>query len=332
MGIVSYAQNFEDVMLWHAPAHVQDGFCLDIGAQHPVVDSVSKAFYDQGWRGIHVEPCVEYVQLLRADRPDEVVLQAVEADQPGMVRFYAIPGTGLSTAIADIAEQHRAQLHCAVIPVHLPSVTLDEIVGLVDRSEIHWMKIDAAGFEGEVVAGWRSSPRRPWIIVVEALHPNTHLDVSRNWESMILSKGYKLVHEDGVNRFYLSELHSYLQENFRFPANVLDGFQFSGTATALTRNLVSQFEQERDELIQQRFAAEAELTSLRDHRDTHCAEADRREGEVRSVRGELDATKGEAGRIEERLAEEKRLRGEGAAAKTGRWQAAGAIGLPRQGT
>ena len=54
MSIVSYAQNFEDVMLWRALGKVENGFYIDIGAQHPVIDSVSKAFYDNGWRGIHV--------------------------------------------------------------------------------------------------------------------------------------------------------------------------------------------------------------------------------------------------------------------------------------
>ena len=38
----SYAQNFEDVMLWRALKHVQKGTYVDVGAQHPVIDSVSK--------------------------------------------------------------------------------------------------------------------------------------------------------------------------------------------------------------------------------------------------------------------------------------------------
>ena len=54
--IISYAQNFEDVLLWRALKQVRNGFYIDIGAQHPEHDSVSKLFYDHGWRGVHVEP------------------------------------------------------------------------------------------------------------------------------------------------------------------------------------------------------------------------------------------------------------------------------------
>ena len=77
MGIVSYAQNFEDVMLWRVLADATPGFYIDIGAQHPLVDSVSRAFYDQGWRGIHVEPTPEHAALIvksPADRVDQRVL------------------------------------------------------------------------------------------------------------------------------------------------------------------------------------------------------------------------------------------------------------------
>ena len=73
MGIISYAQNFEDVLLWRALGHIEHGCYVDIGAHDPVVDSVSKVFYEHGWRGIHVEPLPVYCDALRRDRPDETV-------------------------------------------------------------------------------------------------------------------------------------------------------------------------------------------------------------------------------------------------------------------
>ena len=74
MNFVSYAQNFEDVILWRSLADVPNGFYIDVGAQHPVYDSVSKAFYEHGWKGVHVEATATYAALLRQDRPDELML------------------------------------------------------------------------------------------------------------------------------------------------------------------------------------------------------------------------------------------------------------------
>ena len=79
-GIVSYAQNFEDVMLWRALEHVENGFYIDLGAQDPLADSVSMAFHEHGWKGIHVEPTPHYAQLLREQRPGDTVIEAAVAN------------------------------------------------------------------------------------------------------------------------------------------------------------------------------------------------------------------------------------------------------------
>ena len=44
--MISYAQNFEDVILWRALKHVEAGRYIDIGANDPEKDSVTKVFYD----------------------------------------------------------------------------------------------------------------------------------------------------------------------------------------------------------------------------------------------------------------------------------------------
>src|SRR6266478_2916687 len=104
--LVSYAQNFEDVMLWRALGHIEKGRYIDIGAQDPIVDSVSLMFYEHGWLGVHVEPAPRYAELLRQARPRETVIQAAVVARSGVVGFYEFPDTGLSTVDQEIAERH----------------------------------------------------------------------------------------------------------------------------------------------------------------------------------------------------------------------------------
>jgi len=92
MTLNSYSQNFEDVMLWRALHDVGRGRYLDIGAQDPAVDSVSLAFYEAGWRGVHVEPVPAYAEKLRAARPDEQVIEAAVTDALGPIKFYELGG------------------------------------------------------------------------------------------------------------------------------------------------------------------------------------------------------------------------------------------------
>lgn len=53
--VISYAQNGEDVVLARLFQDQLFGRYVDVGAAHPVRDSVRKHFYDLGWRGANVE-------------------------------------------------------------------------------------------------------------------------------------------------------------------------------------------------------------------------------------------------------------------------------------
>jgi hypothetical protein len=54
--MISYAHNFEDVLLDRCFRNVSNGFYIDVGAWDPVVDSVTHHFYEKGWHGINGEP------------------------------------------------------------------------------------------------------------------------------------------------------------------------------------------------------------------------------------------------------------------------------------
>ena len=224
MPIVSYAQNFEDVLLWRALGHVDRGFYVDIGAQDPVFDSVSKAFYDRGWRGVNVDANTHYAEILRQARPDEIVVQAAVSDQPGMLKFYEVHATGLSTASEEIAESLR-QAGWNVVETLVPAVILDQVFAKLDTDEIHWLKIDVEGFEQAALEGWRTSTYRPWVVVVEATSPSTQITSHKEWEHLILAKDYRFVHFDGLNRYYLSAAHSELKDFFGHGPSLWDGFQ-----------------------------------------------------------------------------------------------------------
>ena len=225
--LTSYAQNFEDVLLWRALKEIEAGFYLDIGAQDPLFDSVSRAFYERGWRGVHVEPNTHYADKLRAARPDEEIVQAVISDTPGLVDFYEIESSGLSTADSTIAERHERD-GFPVRKVSVPSMRLEALLDKLGGRDIHWLKIDVEGFERQVIESWGASPVRPWVLVVESTRPRTQED-SADWEPLLLEKGYRAVHFDGLNRFYVSADHADLAARFTAGPNTFDDFVLAET-------------------------------------------------------------------------------------------------------
>lgn len=230
MSFVSYAQNFEDVMLWRALQSVEQGNYIDIGAQDPVVDSVSLAFHERGWHGLHVEPNAEYAAQLKQARPGDGVRQVAVGRASGSISLYQIEGTGLSTGSAEIAQQHREKGFEAQ-QVEVPLVTLDQLLDERADQPIHWLKIDVEGMEADIIAGWQHSAVRPWIVLLESCQPTSQAQSHEEWEPQLLSKGYRFVYFDGVNRFYLSDRHPELAAAFNAPPNVFDEFTLSGQAS-----------------------------------------------------------------------------------------------------
>lgn len=230
MKFISYAQNFEDVILWRALKDVKNGFYIDIGAQDPIIDSVSNAFYEHGWDGVSIEPNETYAEKFSRSRPREILEQIAIGKASGEVVFYAFPGTGLSTADADVAERHKAAgFDC--IEKKTPVFSLEEILNKYGNREIHWLKIDVEGWEKNVLESWGESCVRPWVLVIEGTAPLTQELTHEQWEYIVFSKGYKFAYFDGLNRFYVHEEHLDLLEKLSIPPNVFDGFCLSETAT-----------------------------------------------------------------------------------------------------
>jgi FkbM family methyltransferase len=221
---VSYAQNFEDVLLWRALGRVEHGFYIDVGAAHPDIDSVTRAFYDRGWSGINVEPTAEFSLRLAAARPRDINLQIVLGERPGRAELFAVDGTGLSTVDPAAVDPIRK----AGLDVSQAEVDMDTLANLCRQHappHIHFLKVDVEGAERAVLAGGDFNSFRPWIVLVEATAPMSTVMTHEAWEFILLHANYRFVWFDGLNRFYIAaERHEALAHAFQTPVNVFDDF------------------------------------------------------------------------------------------------------------
>lgn len=236
MTVISYAQNFEDVILWRALQHVGSGFYVDIGANDPVVDSVTRWFYEQGWCGINIEPITHWFDKLSKDRPRDINLQLAVSSQSGPLTLYDIPDTGLATLDPAIAAIHR-EGGCTVQELSVPVQTLDAVVEqhALGR-EIHFLKIDVEGAERDVLQSASLLNSRPWIIVVEATAPRSPVTNHHLWEHLLTTRQYQFAYFDGLNRFYVAHEHSELLAALQVPPNTFDNFMRLGEWQARTDN------------------------------------------------------------------------------------------------
>lgn len=224
MTFVSYAQNFEDVILHRALKHVDKGFYIDVGAQAPVIGSVTQAFYERGWRGINIEPVQQWYNRLQEARPKDLNLRIAVSTKSGKSRFFeVVDETGLSTLEEVVAERH-AQQGYKVRSYDVLTRTLDSILDEHATREIHFLKIDVEGAEANVLTSIDLNRWRPWIVIVEATEPNSTIKTHERWQRLLTHRGYKFVYFDGLNRFFLADEQSELRFAFSAPPNVFDHF------------------------------------------------------------------------------------------------------------
>ena len=221
---VSYAQNYEDVMLWRALKHVKKGFYVDVGANDPKIDSVTQAFYERDWHGINIEPVQDFYDALCRERPRDINLPYAVGAAEGELAFFEVPETGISSAVASAVYKNRFLNNRTVIEKKVLVTTLNKILDEYVREEIQFLKIDVEGYEKPVLEGLDLSKWRPWILIVEATIPNSTVTNNEFNESNIISSNYSFVYFDGLNRYYIANEHPELHEPFSAPPNVFDYF------------------------------------------------------------------------------------------------------------
>jgi FkbM family methyltransferase len=221
---VSYAQNFEDVMLHRVFEETDGGFYIDVGAAHPDLHSVTKHFYERGWSGINIEPAQCYFGILRKQRGRDINLDVAVGNQAGEMDFVEVPGSGLSSLQEDtVARAHRRGFSSRQYKV--PVVTLQSVCEqYCPGRPISFLKIDVEGSERIVVESLQWQVIRPILVLVEAVHPDTLEPMWDAWEPILLRAGYLFVWFDGLNRYYLRHESSELKKHFLIPPGLADHF------------------------------------------------------------------------------------------------------------
>jgi FkbM family methyltransferase len=303
--MISHAQNFEDVILRRALEDISCGFYVDIGAADPDVDSVTRWFYDNGWRGINVEPHPAFFSRLEERRPEDKNLQCVIGAANAEVVFNLTTPGGASTGSAKRLAELTNLRQVTTTPILLPAITLDELLTQSCGRVIDFLKIDAEDMEDEILGGASFISERPRIIVAEATLFDTQIPSHQAWEPKLLSKGYGFALFDGLNRFYVRDEDEWRLELFKVPPCHFDNFflttiqtrigeikeQEANTEAELTRALAASSAEACEMRRQMAEAAERYETALREAKAdavSAAARAEASENELRRIRAEFE--------------------------------------------
>lgn len=216
-----YAQNREDLLIKAFFPDVTVGTYIDVGANHPVIDSVTKLLYDAGWSGINIEPQTTLCAALQAHRPRDTTLNIGVGPRAGILTFTEFPeADGLSSFDRPTihrlrnVQRHQGAQHALERDVEIQ--TLANIIVEADLQHVHVMKVDVEGFEYEALSGMDWDGIRPELLCIEA----DKIASDRDWRLLLEQARYVKVFNDGLNDYWLAEESAYRKRLFDYPAAV----------------------------------------------------------------------------------------------------------------
>ena len=211
--LITYSQNKEDLILWgYFHALEGPGFYIDIGANEPIEDSVTKFYNVRGWRGINVEPQVSCYEKLKKDRPRDINIRKGISDKEGVAEITSFANTGISTLNKVVAAGYGETAKGAI--GRIKTTTLDSLFKkYVKKQPVHFLKIDVEGFEEKVIKGNPWKINRPWVICIEqTCEPEA-------WSKILPKNDYILHIFDGLNGYYVAKEHADLIANYMVFSN-----------------------------------------------------------------------------------------------------------------
>lgn len=217
---VSYAQNREDIILAAFFEETETGFYVDVGANDPEVDSVTKYFYDKGWSGINIEPQAEHFKNLEAHRPRDINLNIGVGERAGTLELRQYSGDGLSTFsdamkkdYASHPNEYTKDYHDVTVSVKtLKKVFMENNVEAID-----FIKIDVEGFEYEAIVGNDWEKYRPKVICIESNH------IKKDWHDFLVKQNYELSFHDGLNEYFTDKHRGAVRDKFSYVDAVVLG-------------------------------------------------------------------------------------------------------------
>lgn len=171
------------------------GFFVDVGANHPVIDSQTWHLEQIGWKGLLIEPLNEYCSLLREQRTALVVQSACSSPDNQGVKLPMLVAGALSTldnqTIArgiNINNSRKEFVECR---------TLDSILEETGVEKIDFLSVDIEGHELEMFKGFSLKKWKPSLILLE-----DHI-INHDKYRFMIRHGYKNIFRTGLNNWFI---------------------------------------------------------------------------------------------------------------------------------
>lgn len=205
----SYSQCGEDLIVKYIfdVLGIQQPSYMDIGAHHPTYLSNSALFYENGSRGINIEPDPTLIKAFAAQRPEDISLNIGIGNERSVLDFYIINNPVLNTFSREEAEKYHQEGDYRIVEQR--KVEVDTVASVLKTHRQgkfpDFLTIDAEGIDDIVLRSIDFEYNFPIVICVETISFSNSGKGMKNHEliAFIQSNGYILYADTYINSIFV---------------------------------------------------------------------------------------------------------------------------------
>lgn len=205
----SYAQSGEDLIVKFIfdVLNVEKPSYIDVGAHHPFYLSNSALFYENGCRGINIEPDPTLFKLFPKYRKNDLNLNIGVGKRAGEADFYMMSYPTLNTFSRQEAENYQNNEGFKIIDViKIPVDTLPGLLSKHNNAEFnHFLNIDAEGVDEIIIESIDFAKSPPWVMCIETLSFSAARRGVKNVKLIdyVVNCGYMVYADTNINTIFI---------------------------------------------------------------------------------------------------------------------------------
>lgn len=192
-----YSQSEEDQFLnANYFKNKKNGTYIELGALDGILYSNTKFFEDQlGWKGILIEPHPYKFNLLKTNRPNNLLFNNIVSciEEDVVFRFFVDNYSGVSGVENTLPSEHFQNFYDSIREpqsrITIKPTTLTNIVKSTDIKHIDLLSLDVEGHEYEVLLSWDFSIPID-VILIETLG-GSQIEKEELCRKLLIKNGYK---------------------------------------------------------------------------------------------------------------------------------------------
>ena len=176
-----------DLILNDVFKNKKNGFYIDIGCHHPMINNHTYLFYKKNWTGINIDLDFNSNDMFNFFRPKDINIQCALSNIEDETEFFFYHNRAAKNTIS------KEFGHDAVTVKKIKTNTLNNIINdeKLNNQIIDFVSIDVEGNELNVLKGFDLKKFKPKIILLEYIQHNVKEFYQKDINSIINSEIYQ---------------------------------------------------------------------------------------------------------------------------------------------